>query len=177
MSMASVLKNMLAPIMLEFADELNMNLADTRHACLEGKLKDKPLPLIGVSPREMMQTLGTEWGRGFVHRDLWVVLMLLRIEAMKKYGYPTANKLYVIIPDIRYDNECQLCDLRFEVSREGQQEIESSNHASEVGVSHPPNGMIDNSGDLRKLNEEVERALLTYVDELGWNEYDNAAGA
>lgn len=48
-----------------------MNLTDDH---LEGALKEQPLPWLGKAPRELMQLLGTEWGRGMVHSDLWLLL-------------------------------------------------------------------------------------------------------
>lgn len=40
---------------------------------IEGDLKQAPDPLLaGRSPRYAMQTLGTEWGRETIGRDLWV---------------------------------------------------------------------------------------------------------
>jgi len=48
----------------------------------------------GCSPRHIMQTLGTEWGRTYICDDLWVRTMRARIELAP-----------VIIPDIRFENE------------------------------------------------------------------------
>ena len=41
---------------------------------IEGALKEEPLPGIGKSPRQLMQLLGTDWGRDLVHRELWLLL-------------------------------------------------------------------------------------------------------
>lgn len=50
--------------------------------------------LDGVTPRSMMQTVGTEWGRQMVHPDLWVRSLLARIPPQG-----------AIISDVRFDNE------------------------------------------------------------------------
>lgn len=36
--------------------------------------KEELLPLIGKSPRQLMQSMGTEWGRTLVSPDVWVTL-------------------------------------------------------------------------------------------------------
>lgn len=58
--------------------------------------KGEPIPLLGKSPRELMQTLGTEWGRQHVHLDLWVFLANQRF---LKLGAG------MVIPDVRFENE------------------------------------------------------------------------
>lgn len=37
----------------------------------EWPLKEKPHPVYHVSTRRMMQTLGTEWGRGYIGKAVW----------------------------------------------------------------------------------------------------------
>jgi len=51
--------------------------------------------LDGVTPRSMMQTLGTEWGRAMVHPELWLRSLLRRIE----------NHNGAVISDVRFPNE------------------------------------------------------------------------
>ena len=36
--------------------------------------KEEVIPAIGASPRRMMQTLGTEWGRELINPELWLIL-------------------------------------------------------------------------------------------------------
>jgi hypothetical protein len=48
------------------------------------QLKETPLPVIGKSPREIMQTLGTEWGRRLVNPDLWVCLAEREVEKLRQ---------------------------------------------------------------------------------------------
>lgn len=40
---------------------------------LFGDLKDTPDPILGVTPRRLLQTLGTEWGQAQLGRDVWVL--------------------------------------------------------------------------------------------------------
>lgn len=52
--------------------------------------------LAGCSPRTMMQTLGTEWGRDLVHSELWVRRALDRVAGE-----------FVIVSDVRFPNEAK----------------------------------------------------------------------
>jgi hypothetical protein len=64
---------------------------------IEGDLKEAVHPELGVSPRHLMVTLGTEWGRDAVHPDLWV-----RIWAA---SLPEAA--HVVAEDVRFPNEVE----------------------------------------------------------------------
>lgn len=56
--------------------------------------KETRIPwLDGATPRHMMQTLGTEWGRQLVHPDLWVRSLFARLPAGG------------VVPDVRFPNE------------------------------------------------------------------------
>lgn len=60
--------------------------------------KETPVPwLDGVTPRQMMQTVGTEWGRVMVHPELWVHSLMNRIS-------PTQH---TVISDVRFPNEAR----------------------------------------------------------------------
>lgn len=64
--------------------------------------KEAPLPYIGKSLRECMQTLGTEWGRNMIHPDLWIIVAQRNIELLRNAG------LMVAISDVRFDNEASM---------------------------------------------------------------------
>ena len=69
-------------IRIKFADplksmlrSLGLHLRD-----IEGGGREQPHPLLcGKSPREAMQTLGTEWGRDMIGPDLWVNIWTNRV--------------------------------------------------------------------------------------------------
>jgi hypothetical protein len=58
--------------------------------------KENVIPALGKSPRQLMQTLGTEWGREMVNKDLWLILGLNQI---------ASTGPGMIIPDVRFQNE------------------------------------------------------------------------
>lgn len=93
--MADTLKNM-ARVM--FSD-LGLNPED----CVEGRLKEIQLDeLLGKSPRHVMQTLGTEWGRGCIGDSIWVTIAKSRIEKLLCDGVD------VVLDDVRFDNEAEM---------------------------------------------------------------------
>lgn len=65
---------------------------------IEGSLKEVPCDkLCGSTPRWAMQTLGTEWGRNCLGRDLWVEAWLREVEK--------STRSVVIVDDVRFFNE------------------------------------------------------------------------
>ena len=105
-------------------------------------VKDRPLEkLDGVTPRRMMQTLGTEWGRELVHRELWIRALLWRAG-----GYLEAGRS-VVVPDVRFENEADAIraagGLVVHIARPGSPVVEA--HASEAGVRLA-------SGDMTLIN-------------------------
>lgn len=69
------------------------------HRWIDREWKESVHPFYGVSPRRMLQTLGTEWGRDLVNTDMWVKIAELMIEQ-----YYTSKRFFVF-PDMRFRNE------------------------------------------------------------------------
>ena len=92
----------------------------------------------GVTPRHMMQTLGTEWGREMIHGNIWV-------EAFARLN---AGKC-VIVPDVRFENEAELVrEHGVLIHLVGRGGIEG-NHVSENAIAFKPGDIvIDNSRDM-----------------------------
>jgi hypothetical protein len=53
-----------------------------------------------LSPRVMLQTLGTEWGRDHVHEDVWVDYMIRRTALIVEQGFKGT-----VVSDVRFKNE------------------------------------------------------------------------
>jgi hypothetical protein len=67
---------------------------------VEGDLKEAPIPGFElVTPRRIMQTLGTDWGREAIDLDLWTKTAVSRIEALVSAGRN------VVVDDLRFPNE------------------------------------------------------------------------
>lgn len=60
--------------------------------------KEEVIPAIGKSPRQLLQTLGTEWGRNMVYQDLW--LLIAKQEFLNRGPG-------MIVTDVRFPNEAQ----------------------------------------------------------------------
>lgn len=67
---------------------------------LDRNRKETAIDWLGVSPRHLMQTLGTEWGRNHVARDVWLRVASHRLEAIAKGG-----RSRIVVSDIRFDDE------------------------------------------------------------------------
>lgn len=119
--------------------------------------KDTRLPVIGKSPRQLLQTLGTEWGRGLVAEDVWVRLGMQRAEEHASRAYAVA------FADVRFDNEARAIRERggevWRVVRTGGT-TPADSHSSEAGVS---DALIDrtiyNVGTVDELRRLVAEAL------------------
>lgn len=114
--------------------------------------KETVIPWLGVSPRYLMQTLGTEWGRQQIRVDIWVRYMTQRLR------YAREHELDVVISDVRFPNEEALVHA-FDgiVIRIVRGEPEEDGHISELSTG----GVIEdkllfNLDTLERLYEEVD---------------------
>jgi len=126
--------------------------------------KEQAIDWIGQSPRRLLQTLGTEWGREVVGQDIWVKICLRRAAATLGAGYRR-----VVVPDVRFDNEAaairEAGGIVVSVARpDGCVDGEAMRHASEAGVS---SSLIDktivNSGSMDELREAVQATMEEYL--------------
>ena len=114
--------------------------------------KEAPIDWLGRSPRYLMQTLGTEWGRDLVAADLWLRVAERRIAALGPR---------VVVSDIRFDNEADwvraLGGVVWHIRRPG---FGGGAHRSESGVRvRPGDAVIANDGTLDALAARVAEAL------------------
>ena len=94
LSFASPLKEMLEALLR------NCGIQNTEEYLYSPKHKNDPIPECGgKTARQLMQTLGTEWGRKTVYHNLWLKLMGTRIQRAFDAGYS------VIVDDMRFRNE------------------------------------------------------------------------
>lgn len=114
---------------------------------LWGNEKEIVDPRFNATPRKMMQTLGTEWGRNIIDEDMWLNALWSKCEGN------------VIIPDIRFSNEARFVRKRgviIHVIRPGT--TIDSKHSSEQGVERGDRDFtISNNGTLEDLEKKVSR--------------------
>jgi len=121
---------------------------------IEGDLKEAPARvLLGKSPREAMQTLGTEWGRNCIGGDFWVNLMRHALDTSKRGSL-------IVIEDVRFDNEAALIrDYGGKIIHmEGRGGI-AGPHPSEYGVCVTPDMTCYNGGSLTETHRWFDYVL------------------
>lgn len=119
-------------------------------------LKEACIPALGVSYRQLAQTLGTEWGRG-LQPDFW-----LRIAASYVTDLEWSGGSHFVVSDVRFSNEAEWVRARggviWRVHRNQAEPVRS--HISESGVDLiKPDWTIHNNGTLADLREVVAEAL------------------
>lgn len=118
--------------------------------------KERDVPCLGVSPRRIMQTMGTEWGRSVIGDDVWIRLLSMR----------AADYDRVVVPDVRFDNEAEWIRSQggvvFRIERPGCAAVEA--HPSEGGVSDRLiDGTIINNAGTHELMERTRSAVIGWV--------------
>lgn len=100
-------------VRVKFADPLKAMLttlyefagvdADAIRERIEGGLKEEPDGILrGRSPRYAMQTLGGEWGRDIIDRNLWLAIWRRSVFRKLDAG------ISVVVDDLRYFNEAEM---------------------------------------------------------------------
>ena len=152
----------LSLISYAFADPLKQALADMFHltvAQLEGAEKEQPLPWLGKAPRELMQLLGTEWGRDLVHPQLWLLLAEQNLHRLAEHNQAMQG---VVIRDVRFNNEADWVRSKggviLHITRADAAAV--TMHPSESGVTHRPGDLsLANDGTLYQLYDELESLI------------------
>ena len=145
-----------------FAEPLKLAIAQMFNLTaehIEGALKEQPLPGIGKSPRQLMQLLGTDWGRDLVHRELWLLLAEQNLHNLASL-LPDAPG--VVISDVRFENEAEFIRQRggvvIHIQRPNAPGVAA--HSSEAGIAiHDNDLVIHNDGELADLFNHIEQAL------------------
>ncbi len=128
---------------------------------IEGALKESPIEwLDNRSPRYLMQTLGTEWGRHMVSRDIWVSIWRNTVDSWIN-DVPDGK---VVVDDCRFANEA-------EAVRELGGRIVALHrpgaglqvtHSSESGITGRDLRVVVNDGDIAQLNQRVLHELVRH---------------
>lgn len=114
-------------------------------------------PETGKSYREMMQTIGTEWGRDMMHPELWVRMAAKKWQWVQDgcpFETPIGTASHVCLGDKPVNNGMIISDVRFRseaewIRRAGGVVIQLYGRGSDVPVGIP--GHISESG--LRLNE------------------------
>ena len=159
-TVAGMLKTVVDFKSLAFAAALKDGLKtmlDLTDEHVYGDLKEVVIEDFGKSPRQMLQTLGTEWGRQLVHDDIWLTVTRRKIDRWREEGFA------VVMTDVRFENEAEMIRKMggrvWHVVRPDAPKINA--HASENGVSFDAatDITIYNNGTLDDLYDAVCDAL------------------
>lgn len=144
-----------------FADPIRRAVAamlDMSHGQLfTDQNKDKPISPEWpqhITPRFLMQTLGTEWGRNIVTSDLW-------LRVVQRY-WETSYAQNIVVSDVRFDNEAQWIrsvpgGVVWHIWRHVPDTVHNSGHQSEAGVGVLSGDVvIDNNGSIHNLYDQID---------------------
>jgi hypothetical protein len=158
---ATALKNMLRVMLSNVAET-----ADWIESCMEGPHKETPIrDLGGKTPRELMQSLGTDWGRDMVHPDLWVRMTMSRVNHLLTMGER------VVIDDMRFPNEYEAV---LDVDGSMVAKVVRLDHPHEHEAPQTAEGLLDDKlWDRHLVARDGDLAMLkwlTYREVLGSSE-------
>lgn len=121
--------------------------------------KEEPIEFVDRSPRYLLQTLGTEWGRDLVGYDLWVRLLQRRIERAEGLIDEFSGFLPAawVISDVRFEEEAEWVRKHgtlVHLIRDNAAPV--IGHVSELGVEYRDCDMVlSNNGTLDDLRAAV----------------------
>lgn len=157
-TVAEYLANQNGFLVLSFAAPLKDMLTKlVGEEYIYGDKKEEKIPILGYSGRQLMQTLGTEWGRKALDEDFWVRHMEARIKTWEACG---ENRF--VIDDMRYPNEFEFITENggqvWEILRPGQKI--TSPHSSEGALEgYLFDEVLVNEGSLEDLRKKVDKIL------------------
>lgn len=165
-SIATPLKEMVKSLL----KSLGYRSTEVMQMLYDPAFKETPISGIGdgtVTPRRLMQTLGTEW-RNMVDPDLWVKLTVQKVMSLRERGKN------ICIDDLRFPHE--LTPFRSELFP-GSPEVIHLNidrpghskgvgqHASEAGLAGiEPDFQILNDGTIEELRFKVKDLFFFFPD-------------
>ena len=120
-----------------------MQIPNVTTDMIEGELKEEPQELFGgKTPREVMQTLGTEWGRDSVYSKIW----------LDSWERSINDLTYIVVEDLRYLNEAELVKRRGgQIWRIKRPDYKCNGHISETEMEGiDPDLTIRNSGSVEE---------------------------
>lgn len=133
---------------LPYLEHINSNIATEE--------KEKEHSFYGKSPRRLLQTLGTEWGRSFVDPNIWVWIM----EDLLNKKYDITRHSSFVISDLRFENEAvwirKMGGLVVRIHR--GHEVGVAAHSSEEGFPLLENDVrISNDSTIEDLCQQAAR--------------------
>ena len=147
-----------------FADPLRdglMAIFNLDPTDFEGDRKEQPLAWLDRSPRQLMQSMGTEWARNTVHPDVWVKLAEQNLDYMSN---ALGAVLGFVVSDVRFENEADLIRRRggtvIHILRPNALAVNP--HISEAGIAaNPADLTLPNYGTVEGFLRSLDEVFLT----------------
>lgn len=135
-----------------FLQSLGVSPERIAHYAEAGKLE--PIPEAkGATYRKITQTVGTDWGRAFIDKDIWLAPVINDYEV---------NGGFVVVDDMRFENEYRaIAEAGGEVWRIARPGVSVPNdHPSEGRLEgFPFDATLINDGTVEDLARDVAEAL------------------
>lgn len=147
-----------------FADPLRdglMAIFNLDPTDFEGDRKEQPLAWLDRSPRQLMQSMGTEWARNTVYPDVWVKLAEQNLDYMTN---ALGAVIGFVVSDVRFENEAHLIRRRggtvIHIGRNDAKPVNA--HISEAGVTVRQDDLIlRNNGTVDEFLRSLDEVFLT----------------
>lgn len=127
--------------------------------------KEQPIASIGKSPRQLAQTMGTEWGRNAINENLWILLATRKMAEVESFHKDTfgQNIPGFVVPDVRFENEARWIRSRsgiiWHVRRGAALPVAA--HLSESGISEAIGDVvIHNNHTIAELTSGVDNIAV-----------------
>ena len=121
-------------------------------------LKETPIEGINKSARQLLQTLGTDWGRNMINDNIWLWAMQRQLKFAEM-----GNAEYAIIDDCRFENEARcvksLGGIIVRLKRVGF-EYGTDPHESERPIAHGIDFICD-ATDAQEASERIVKFATT----------------
>jgi hypothetical protein len=146
--LAGTLKGMVSVLLEDFGiDDCCLYTGDKSQVVYNGK-----------TVRDLLQTLGTEWGRNIVGKDLWADVWCCKVKRLM-YNH------HIVCDDVRFENEAhmimELGGVMLRVIRPDA--ATTGTHASEGGLDgFQFTATIRNEGTVEDLHAKVDRLMECY---------------
>ena len=129
------------------------------------EFKEAPLEWIGVSPRYLAQTLGTEWGRHCINPNIWVALAGIQWQRCQILGMGD-----FLVTDVRFENEAQWIHdeggfILQIVRKTIEHAVDNPSHPSEAGLSAKfVDAIVYNDSSIEHLRVNAWSAINSELD-------------
>jgi hypothetical protein len=112
-----------------------------------------------LTPRKLLQLLGTECGRKIIHPNLWVNSLMMECKPIKEFSTVYPNW---IITDVRFPNELGAIKDRGGITiRVNRPDLPEFTHLSEVSLNSAQfDYTIDNNGTIEELIEKIKNLKI-----------------